>query len=56
MIYIKIPPVNCFRIDIAFDTQSLYWNVPYTKAHHDFKQRTDEELEQDVEFNRRICE
>jgi len=33
MSYIKtIPPVKCYRVDTAFDTQSLYWNVPYKRA------------------------
>jgi len=49
------PPVKCFRLHIAFDKQSVFWNVPYTMAHHDFKHRTDAELEKDAEFNLRVC-
>jgi len=44
-----IPPVKCSRDHMfALDTQSAFWNAPYTKDHHDVKHRTDGQLLQDA--------
>jgi hypothetical protein len=40
---------------LDFDKQSLSWNVLYKMATHEFKHRTDVELEQEAEFNPRGC-